>query len=371
MLLATSLLWQSRLPSSVEAFFVSSRRRSSPTTSTVGTGFSSLTQLYGKTKSKTNKQKQVSQAFGMGKTAVKNKSPNGTAGSNSSSNSNDTTASVARLEKKYDELLLEQAKYEQREEEESVVTTIRRTREYIVTARRRKRESSDDTNGKNDDWVPIAQLCAVRTNDDATTTAQLSQLVTMYCRELAHLAIRGSYSYFQSIPRNHYEYGIEPLDSFHKYVYGTIIDSQKEEFVNSETGSSDIMTRSKALEILQINDTSDDLKQVYRKLSFQYHPDRFVQSTEQERDNALVKYHEIKLAYETLVSLGGGSNNKGSKSSSWYESLGGRSRNEFQSIELLLNQADTTYPNDAIVDSAIAGLDPDIVQRFVLQMKKS
>jgi DnaJ-class molecular chaperone len=91
------------------------------------------------------------------------------------------------------------------------------------------------------------------------------------------------------------------------------------------------MKRGEAMEILKLEEgfEKSDLKSVYRKLTMKYHPDRFVgEGMEEEASAASDKFDEAKRAYELLE---GGMVEEGG---SWYESLGGRERNEFKTVNV-------------------------------------
>lgn len=268
----------------------------------------------------------------------------------------DVSASLLRLDKKYDELMLNAAKILQSDVEsmEDVSTT-----EYVVATRAR--------NGPND-WVPIAQLCVSRAKADAqlsegSSDPAIRAAVSYYCRELSHVASLGSRA-FQSIPRNELQYAVESMDSFHKHVYEVVMEGKNEKASN-ENG----MTKARAREILQISDEVSeqaDIKRVYRKLSFEWHPDRFVgkELSDEDEKNASEKYQQIKTAYDTLISGVRGSDK------SWYESLGGRARTDFHGpIDLISIAEAKDMVESAKIESAIAGLDRDLVQSFVARSR--
>ena len=54
--------------------------------------------------------------------------------------------------------------------------------------------------------------------------------------------------------------------------------------------------------ILEINKTAteEEIKKAYRKLAMKYHPDKFANSSEEEKKKAEEKFKEIQEAYETL-----------------------------------------------------------------------
>lgn len=264
----------------------------------------------------------------------------------------DVSASLLRLDKKYEELQLAAAKTLQKEFEsdDDLVTT-----EYIITARASPIVA---------DWVPVAQLCLARTQADAHASEgaadpTLQAAVSLYCRELSHVAGMGS-RLFQSVARNELQYAVESMDSFHKHVYEVVLEGK-----NENTKNENVMTKTEARSVLQLEvDVVDksEIKRVYRKMSMAWHPDRFVGKdlTDEEMKEASVMYSKIKLAYETLES---GIREIGK---SWYESLGGRARTDFHGPVRLSPISEAKALLEASkVSSAVVGLDPEMVQGFV------
>jgi len=267
----------------------------------------------------------------------------------------DVNASLLRLEKRYDDLMVAAAKTLAKEEEsvDDLVTT-----EYVVAAR----------GGTVTDWVPIAQLCLARSYADAhfsegSSDAAVQAAVSYYCREFSHVAAMGS-RVFQSIARNELQYAVESADSFHKHVYEVVVEGKHDDNRNDE-----VMTKTEARSVLELDSDANDkstVKQVYRKMSYTWHPDRFVGTdiSKEEREDAADKYARIKLAYETLSS----GVREGGKS--WYESLGGRARTDFCGP---VNLSSLGAAKDALeaakMQSAVVGLDPDLVQAFVARSR--
>lgn len=256
---------------------------------------------------------------------------------------------MLRHEKKYDELMKAAAKNLQKDDDDadSVVTT-----EYVIAAR---------ATGYVNDWVPIAQLCIARpiSHDSHGVSDPLVQAaVSCYCRELSFAASLGA-RIFQSIPRNLVQYAVETTDSFHKYVRS--VDDHPSDIDNAEQR----MSKQEARQVLELEDTSDEksaIKQSYRKLSFAIHPDRFVgqQRTESEVEMAKHQYSRIQLAYETL------SSGIRQSDTSWYQSLGGRARTDFVGpIKLTSLTTAQEILSSSMVEGAVVGLDPDLVQSFV------
>ncbi|MDE6718107.1 MAG: DnaJ domain-containing protein, partial [Muribaculaceae bacterium] len=48
------------------------------------------------------------------------------------------------------------------------------------------------------------------------------------------------------------------------------------------------------------NATADEIKKAYRKMAIKYHPDKFAQSSEDERKAAEEKFKEAAEAYDVL-----------------------------------------------------------------------
>jgi hypothetical protein len=306
---------------------------------------------------------------GMGM-APTNKAKKGKSSSSSSSQPFNVNASVLRLGKAYDNLLLQHAKTLQKDDDEDSeddsnkisIHTVS-TMEYVIAARAK---------GHVADWVPIAQICLARHPDQVGEGVRddpiLQAVVSQYCRELSYVASLGS-RVFQSVPRNLLEYSVETIDSFQKFVYDPVLDGGvRLKKKTSDEGS--ILSKQQAREILNLPDTingsEDDrslIKQSYRKLAFEWHSDRFAKTerTDEEIQHASNMYARIKVAYDTLTS---GVKNSGTLS--WYESLGGRARTDFAgpiSLIPLSKAAETIQANK--VESGLSGLDPDLVQSFV------
>ncbi|AUZ76747.1 molecular chaperone DnaJ [Aeromonas hydrophila] len=48
------------------------------------------------------------------------------------------------------------------------------------------------------------------------------------------------------------------------------------------------------------NASENDIKKAYRRLSNQYHPDKLHGASEEEKEQAALKLHQVKQAYEVL-----------------------------------------------------------------------
>lgn len=284
----------------------------------------------------------------------------------------DVNASLIRLEKKYDELMLNAAKDLQKEEEDANSYSSwssgefdMMTSEYVIAAR------ASSKKGSIPDWVPIAQLCLRRPENeyqDGASDAMVQTAISAYCRELSHLAAVGA-PVFSTIARNELQYSVESVESFHKYVYDDVVEGKA-------TKSPDqAMTKAEARKTLGLAKedgedaaaevTKADIKQAYRKLSFELHPDRF-QGTPEECEEATRQFGRVNLAYDTLSS---GVREEGK---SWYESLGGKERTGFVGpINLLpMTAAEETMIRHK-AEGALCGLDPIMVQSFVARHLRS
>jgi hypothetical protein len=192
-------------------------------------------------------------------------------------------------------------------------------REYVITARSASCPALSD-------WVPIC-LLGLHTSTTATDLFEsgiIFDAVSTYCREIVQAGVVGSKA-FREVGTNSIEYAVESQSSFTDFVYDKVYNVKKQD----KNGGT--MKRSDALKVLGLEDGFEKakLKTVYRKLTMKYHPDRFVgEGTEEESKAASDKFDEAKRAYELLdgaiVEEGG----------SWYESLGGKERNEFKTVSV-------------------------------------
>jgi hypothetical protein len=295
----------------------------------------------------------------------------GKATSSASTTKFDVNASLLRLEKKYDDLLLGVAKELKKEEKDadsysswSSGEIEMMTSEYVIAAR------ASSQKGSVPDWVPIAQLCLKRpetTYHEGASDEMVQTAISVYCRELSHLAAVGA-KVFSTIARNDLQYSVESVDSFHKFVYGDVVEGK------AKKSPDQAMTKAEARKTLGLvlNDNDDaseitksDIKQAYRKLSFQLHPDRF-EGTPEECKEATNQFGRVNLAYDTLSS---GVREEGV---SWYESLGGKERTGFVGpVNLLpLGAAQETMTRHK-AEGALCGLDPTMVQSFVARHLRS
>jgi DnaJ-class molecular chaperone len=190
---------------------------------------------------------------------------------------------------------------------------------------------------------------------------------------------------FNSVPRSQIQYSIEPLDSFHKYVYDSVIEGKGNK---SGSGSdSAVMTKADARLVLGLEEGCNDLsliKKAYRNKSFALHPDRFVgvERSDGEIKSASDNFAEVRCAYDTLSSgirnsdnaantvengmTGETSKGSSSNSRSWYESLGGKARNGFFGpVELISVEKAKEQMTTKAYKSAVAGLNHDTVMSFV------
>lgn len=309
----------------------------------------------------------------------------------------DAAASMIKSEKLYDELMVESTKALMNNDDDAYYDddSMDVTTEYIITARAKKMNGSERQQSSSsaasssfvgaNDWVPVAQMCLIRsiTQDDSNNSSNnnndheaimestLQAAISYYCREINYAACLSAPSAFQSLPRNNVEYGVEPIDSFMKYVYEDVIEGKKGGAGAGEvssttangnaTGSSNGgMSKAQAREILELEAGVTDttlIKTAYKKQSFKYHPDRV---SEEDRASSPDKFGLIKRAYDTLNS-GIRNNDK----QSWYESLGGRERNEFMGPIALLSMDKASALCNKAFRSAVVGIDPDLTMAFV------
>lgn len=309
--------------------------------------------------------------MGMGVSSSKNKKKGkkGTA-----STSFDVSKSCLKSEKLYDELMKESAKLINRDDDDEFDTV---TAEYVITARispSATKERLISGAASISDWVPVAQLCLKRHIDDPNFDASVRECekvktaVSFYCREVAYFASLGA-SIFKSIPRNAIEYSAEPVDSFYKFVYEDVIEGKK---VKQNS-----MTKAEARSILQLEEgcnESAEIKKSYRKMTFALHPDRFVgeSRSEEEIKQASDDFAKVKEAYDVLSSGVRVNNDTNGKTSSWYESLGGRSRTDFSGpLSLLpLEKAKEDFVKQDY-KAAVCGLNPETVMAFVTRNQAS
>ena len=311
----------------------------------------------------------------------------------------DAAASMIKSEKYYDELMAESTKaiLNNNDDDDAYYDgdSMDVTTEYIITARAKKtngneRQQSSSSAASSsfvgaNDWVPVAQMCLIRsiTQDDNTNNnnndheaimeSTLQAAISYYCREINYAACLSAPSAFQSLPRNNVEYGVEPIDSFMRYVYEDVIEGKKggngesssttangNATGSSNSSSSNGMSKAQAREILELEVGVTDttlIKTAYKKQSFKYHPDRV---SEEDRSASSDKFALIKRAYDTL-----NSGIRNSDKQSWYESLGGRERNEFMGPITLLSMDKASSLCNKAFRSAVVGIDPDLTMAFV------
>ena len=317
--------------------------------------------------------------MGGGSSTTKKKKKGGKKDGKSSSSSGsggasapfDAAASLLRNERLYDEIC--RTAFKEIESEYDSFDSI--TTEYLITAR----STSATAPAAVSDWVPVSQIVIVRpitdTSHDAEHKETIRSAVSEFCRE-SFCAASISAPVFKQIPRNEVEYGAEPLDSFHRYVYDDVIEGKSSTGTSGAKGD-EAMTKAGARTALQLEEgvtDARDIKSAYRKRTFALHPDRFigVDRTEEERIEAAKEFASVKIAYEVLSSgvRGASANGDGpnGKRSSWYESLGGKARMEFYGpIDLLPINAAKKILEGLGCKSAIVGLSPDLSQAFVVR----
>lgn len=293
----------------------------------------------------------------------------------------DVSAALIKNEKLYEELMAESTKALMNDDDD-LYGDIDLTTEYIIAARAKPDGSSSSPSSTfvgASDWVPVAQLCIVRSinqddnkDDDHESVMEstLTAAVSYFCREINYLGCLSAPSAFKSLPRNNVEYGIEPIESFMKHVYEDVIEGKNNNNGGSNgsssgsSSSSNGMSKAQAREILELDAGITDaamIKTAYKKMSFKYHPDRI---SEEDRETSSERFYDIKQAYETLNS---GVRNKGVNGSnhSWYASLGGRDRSDFLGPISLLSMEKAGALCNKAFKSAVVGIDPDLTMAFV------
>lgn len=330
-----------------------------------------------------------------GKKSKKNKKQSGS--SKSGGDQFDVSAALLRSEKLYDKMTIESAKSMSRDDDDDDDATAptgsdddnNLLSEFLVAARRSSSSSQQQLGSSSvSDWTPVAQVCLLRSRstdnangEDGRIPAQLVEAVSAHCREIHHAAVVSA-PVFSSLPRTEIQYSVEPIDSFHKFVYDAVLDDGREK--NKKT-TSDLTSSKEARAVLGVEAGCNDLsviKKAYRSLSFQNHPDRFSQvNTNDDNNNedfetrkmeAKEIYTRVKDAYEFLQASGvtASSDNNGS-GLSWYESLGGRERTDFKGpLELIqIKEAqrgmERCLKTEGGYRSAVTGLDPEMVMNFI------
>jgi len=323
----------------------------------------------------------------------------------------DAGASLLRLEKKYDQLQQASTRAmhdssaaedeaddgSSRDSTTTATTTTTIASEMVVTVR-----AVPSKTAATADWIPVAQLLLYPHVEVSSEEARAA--LSKYCRELSHAASLGS-NLLARVPRQDLQYAIEPVESFYKYVYDPIMkvkpttpkNSKSKSKRNGDDDDNDddeeqenillaSMTKAQARVILELDAdhmescSSDDeqrvhIKQKYRQQSFQYHPDRLDQDmTPEDRLLASKQYARVQKAYQTLSSGIRSSNNNNSDmgtsssaASSWYASLGGRERTDFRPVSLLSQDQATSILEQSQVQSAVVGLDGEVIRSFVVR----
>lgn len=282
----------------------------------------------------------------------------------------DVSKAVLKSEKLYEELCNEAAKAYNNDDD---ITSDTITSEYVVTARfvpLTPKDSTIPSAASISDWVPVGQLCVKRPLSDPfysnsetpRNDERIRIAISAYCRELSNIASLGA-SVFNSVPRNQIQYSVEPIESFYKFVYDDVIKGK-----NQNEKNDFVMTKAESREALGLNDDCNDaneIKKAYRSLTFKLHPDRFVgvDRSEEETTETNDRFAKVKLAYETLNS--GVRDNGRNGKTSWYESLGGRSRTDFSGAIDLMSMEEANAQLTKEYKVAVCGLQPDMVMAFV------
>eukprot|EP00555_Chaetoceros_dichaeta_P010160 CAMPEP_0198265532 /NCGR_PEP_ID=MMETSP1447-20131203/23063_1 /TAXON_ID=420782 /ORGANISM="Chaetoceros dichaeta, Strain CCMP1751" /LENGTH=334 /DNA_ID=CAMNT_0043955069 /DNA_START=113 /DNA_END=1117 /DNA_ORIENTATION=- len=307
--------------------------------------------------------------MGMGTASKSKKKKGGSKKQNSGTLSFDVPKSLLKSEKIYDKMSSDAAKALNSDDEDYISMVS----EYVIAAR------GAPTNGPSisdaiSDWVPVAQLCIKRPVGHESQCPpredRFVQLAISHFRREIFYAASLSAPIFNTISRNTIQYSVEPLDSFQKFVYDEVIEGGKNQ--NANNG---VMTKSDARRVLNLTEDCNDameIKKSYRSLLFSLHPDRFVgiDRSEDEVQNASNEFSKVRLAYESLTS-GLRSSGSDTKTLSWYESLGGRSRTDFSgAIEMI----PVDNRKDSVIEGhkcAVAGLTSEVAMAFVTRNQAS
>jgi len=315
-------------------------------------------------------KRSVLMMAGMGMGTSSKKKKGGSKKQKSGTLSFDVPKSLLKSEKIYDKMSSDAAKARNSDDEDYISMVS----EYVIAAR------GAPTNGPSisdaiSDWVPVAQLCIKRPvgyeSQCPPREDKFVQLAISHFRREIFFAASLSAPIFNTIPRNAIEYSVEPLDSFQKFVYDEVIEGGKTQ--NANNGM--IMTKSDARRVLNLTEDCNDkmeIKKSYRSLLFSLHPDRFVgiDRSEDEIQNANNEFSKVRLAYESLTS-GLRSNGSDTKTTSWYESLGGRSRTDFSGV---IEMIPVENRKDSVIEGhkcAIAGLTSEVAMAFVTRNQAS
>lgn len=273
----------------------------------------------------------------------------------------DAAASLLKLEKKHEDMMAKSAKVLNKHEDD-ISDNDMVVSEFVVAARSARSSIGTADLTAVADWIPVAQLTLARPIRDVETSEGsadkvVNAAISYYCREISQAA-SFSAPKFRAVPRQETLYSVESMDSFQKHVY--------DHFNGKKAGEDGSMTKAEARKILNLDDGASEkaeIKQSYRKLTFKLHPDRFVgvDRTEEEASATNDEFAQVKLAFDTLSS--GVSDGNGS----WYRSLGGKDRVDFISVDLLSINDAKTILDSVKHDAAVVGLDPELVQMFVLR----
>lgn len=290
-------------------------------------------------------------------------------------------------------------------------------RDHIVCARIKKefREGMDVCKVKAgiSDWVPVLQLTTLCNETLDIEHKFLSTSVTSFAREV-YCALTATVPSMASgkVPPQHIEYGVETGESFEQYVYPAYQEGSDLLKGKASTVFKKNLKQIESIRILFDDNvpkeggselTQEMIKKQYRKMSMLYHPDRQYEKEEQQHDysnnqtisttggsqftstnnnqdqNAKgildayqIKFRQIQESYNYLSSQQNFIiESKGA--SSWYESLGGRERLNFHTVELVDNGIGI-YPYEAKVSpleggymQALKSLHPKFVMFFIFR----
>ncbi|KAG5181641.1 hypothetical protein JKP88DRAFT_263574 [Tribonema minus] len=227
------------------------------------------------------------------------------------------------------------------------------------------------------DWVPCAQLGLL-----SSATSPVDQMVPVtaavasLCREVVTAATTSVPSLLTRVPHAHLEYAVEPTDCWMKWVYETVVEERKGGAGAGGRGGEPAVTRADAWGVLGVEPgaSAGEVKRAYLKLARDLHPDALVGREPEEIAEAEARFLLVTKSYELVGGgLGGGSDvgaTAAAARASWYESIGGKGRTEFATVNLAGQRMGSALLGAEMElnlggwRAAVRGLDADIVQTF-------
>ena len=253
-------------------------------------------------------------------------------------------AALLRSEKLYDEL--EKSSYSSTISSDSgPSSTI--FREHVVSVR-------SASSAAFSDWVPVCQLGVLSSTSvpSLSDSAVMSSCLSYLAREVCHSSSLVSPP---GVPRSDAEFGVEPLSDFLDHVYEAVV---------KPSSDSSAMSGAEARSALGVeaDDSDEDVKKKYRKITLRCHPDRFVSDPDGDEARAGAReFDRAAKAYEVLSAT--------SRAASYYEGLGGKGRSAFGAVRVEdVGKERTAMRMDVEVGgyrAAVRCLDPDVPSFFV------